>query len=195
MDSSAGCGDTVRSRIVALGAAASNLAVVAVTYMVRGWNAAGAHAAARNTARLSALCFAVAFAAPGLVRLLRSLPTPETLVHSFFAAHAVHLGAVTILLTRFEFSHVSQQPGRTAAVVLGGFLLVLVAALTATPGPSWTYSYVHRGTLYAVFLIFFLAFVAHPTKPLRAVAVLLALSLVLRLASGLAFHSSRAPAA
>ncbi len=182
------------ARIVTLGAAASNLTVVATTYVVRGWNAAGAHAAARNTARLSALWFAVAFAAPGLVRFFRRLPSPATLVHSFFAAHVVHFGAVAVLFTRFEFAHVSQNPRRAAAVVLGGFLVVLVTTLTATPTPSRTYSYIHRATLYAVFLIFFLAFVAHPTKPLRAVAALLALSLVLRLASGLRFRSPQVPA-
>jgi len=187
--------NVVSSRTVVLGAVASNLAVVAGTYLVRGWNAAAAHAAARNTARLSALWFTVAFAAPGLVRFFRNLPAPATLVHSFFAAHAVHFAAVAVLLTRFEFSHVSQHPGRAAAVVLGGCLVVLVAALTAAPGPSRTYAYVHRATLYAVFLIFFLAFAAKSSKPLRAIAVLLALSLVLRLASALKFHPAQVKSA
>jgi len=176
---------------VVLGATATNLAVMAATFVVRGWNVAGAHAAARNTARLSALWFVVAFAAPGLILFFRSLPAPATLVHSFFAAHAVHFVTVAVLLTRFEFSHVSQHPGRTAAVVLGGFLVVLVAAVTATPRPSRTYSYLHRAALYVVFLIFFGAFVAHPTKPLRTLAVLLVLSLFLRLGGGLKFYSAR----
>jgi hypothetical protein len=180
----------VSTRTVVLSAAATNLAVIAVTYAVRGWSAVAAHAAARNTARLSALWFAVAFAAPGLVRFFHSFPAPATVVHSFFAAHIVHFAAVAILLTRFEFSHVSQHPGRAATVVLGGFLVVLVAALTATPRPSWTYLYLHRATLYAMFLIFFLAFVANQAKPLRAVAGLLALSIVFRLASGPRFYSA-----
>ena len=77
-------------RTLILSAAASNLVVVAAAYAVHGWNAAGAHAAARNSARLSALWFALAFAAPGLVRFFRSLPAPTTLVYSFFAAHLVH---------------------------------------------------------------------------------------------------------
>ena len=64
------------TRTVILSAAASNLVVVAAAYAVHGWNAAGAHAAARNSARLSALWFALAFAAPGLVRFFRSLPAP-----------------------------------------------------------------------------------------------------------------------
>jgi hypothetical protein len=181
--------EKVVSTRTVVGAAASNLAVTAATYAALGWNAAGAHAAARNTARLSALWFVVAFAAPGLARFFRSVPAPVTLVHSFFAAHVVHFAAVTILLTRFEFPHVSQHPGRAIAVVLGGFMLVLVTALTTMPTRSWTYSYLHRAALYAVFLIFFLAFVANPTKPLRAVAVLLVMSLILRLAGGVKFHS------
>jgi len=136
--------------------------------------------------------FAVAFAAPGLVGFFHSLPAPATLVRSFFAAHAVHFGAVAVLITRFEFSHVLQHPGRDAAVVLGGFLLVLVAALTATPGPSWTYSYLHQAMLYVVFLIFFGAFAMHPNKPLRAVAVLLVLALFLRLGGVRKLYSSLA---
>jgi hypothetical protein len=183
--------NVVSTRTVVLAAAATNLAVMAATFVVRGWNVAGAHAAARNTARLSALWFAVAFAAPGLVRFFRSLPAPATLVHSFFAAHVVHFVTVAVLLTRFEFSHVSKHPGRAAAVVLGGFVIVLVAALTATPRASRTYSYLHRAALYAVFLIFFGAFAAHPAKPLRALSVLLVLALFLRLSSGLKFYPVR----
>ena len=69
---------------------------------------------------------------------------------------------------------------------------LMVAALTATPRPSLTYFYLHQATLYVVFLIFFLVFVTRPNKPLRAVAVLLALSLFLRLAGVLKLHSPRA---
>jgi hypothetical protein len=181
--------NVVSTRTVVFAGAAANLLVMTATYTVRGWNAAGAHAAARNTARLSALWFVVAFAAPGLVRIFRSLPAPATLVHAFFAAHAIHFGTVAVLLTSFELSHVSQHPGRAAAVVLGGFLVVLVTALTVTAVPSWI-SYLHRATLYSLFLIFFGAFVANPNKPLRAVAVLLVLSLLLRLASALKIHSA-----
>jgi len=184
----------VTTRAVILSAAATDLAVLAATYAVRGWNVAGAHAAARNTARLSVMWFAVAFAAPGLAHFVRSLPAPATLVRSFFAAHAIHFGAVAVLITRFELSHVSQHPGHDAAVVLGGFLLVLVTALTATPGPFWTYSYLHRTTLYVVFLIFFGAYAAHPTKPLRAVTVLLVLALFLRLGGARKLYSQAEPA-
>jgi len=185
----------VSTRTVVLSAAASNLIVVAAAYAVHGWNVAGAHAAARNSARLSALWFALAFAAPGLVRFFRGLPTPTTLVYSFFAAHLVHFLTVAVLLVRFEFSHVMQNPARAAAVVLGGFTLVLVAAVTAKPNASWSYRYLHKTALYAIFLIFFLAFARQSSNPLRALAAVLALSLFLRLASDLKLYSPRVKSA
>ena len=183
------------TRTVILSAAASNLVVVAVAYAVHGWNAAGAHAAARNSARLSALWFALAFAAPGLVRFFRSLPAPTTLVYSFFAVHLVHFLTVSFLLVRFEFSHVMQTPGRAAAVVSGGFMLVLVAAVAAKPAASWSYRYLHKTALYAIFLIFFLAFARHSSRSLRTLAAVLALSLFLRLASDLKLYSPRVTSA
>ena len=183
------------TRTVVLSAAASNVIVVTATCVVHGWNAAGAHAAARNSARLSALWFALAFAAPGLTRLLRGLPAPATFVYSFFAAHCVHFVTVAVLLTTFDFLHVMQNPARAVAVVLGGFALVLLAAGTATPSAPWTYRYLHRTALYAIFLIFFFAFARHSSKPLRALAAVLALSLFLRLASDLKLYSSRVKSA
>jgi hypothetical protein len=180
---------------VVLSATVSNLIVVVAAYAVHGWNAVGAHAAARNSARLSALWFALAFAAPGLVRFFGSLPTPATLVYSFFAAHLVHFLTVAVLLLRFEFSQVIQNTERAAAVVLGGFMLVLVAAVTAKPAASWSYRYLHKTALYAIFLIFFLAFVRQSSKPLRALAAVLAVSLLLRLTSDLKLHSSRVKSA
>jgi hypothetical protein len=185
----------VSTRTVVLSAAASNLIVVAAAYATHGWNAAGAHAAARNSARLSALWFALAFAAPGLVRFFRSLPTPTTLVYSFFTAHLVHFFTVAVLLVRFDFSHVMQSPGPAAAVVLGGFTLVLVAAVTAKSTASWSYRYLHKTAQYAIFLIFFLAFARQSSNSLRTLAAVLALSLFLRLARDLKLYSARVKSA
>lgn len=77
----------------------------------------------------------------------------------------------------------------------GGFMLVLVAAVTAKPTASWTYRYLHKATLYVIFLIFFLAFARHSSTPLRALAAVLALSLFLRLASHLKLYSPRVKSA
>ena len=164
-------------------AAASNLGVAVTTLAMRGWNAGGAHAAARNTARFSCLWFVAAFAAPGLGRMVRGLPEGARLVQAFVAAHLVHFAVVTALIASFERAHLAQQPGQSAAILLIGFSLVVGLGITATPRASRLYTGVHRGMLYLVFLIFFLAFAHNAVKPLRMLAVLLAASLAARLAT------------
>lgn len=164
-------------------AAASNIGVALATVAARGWNAAGAHAAARNTARFSCLWFVVAFAAPGLARLVRRLPAGARLVQAFVAAHLVHFATVAALITAFERAHLAERPGRTAAILLIGFSVVVGAGVTAMPRPSRLYSAIHQVTLSLIFLIFFLAFARNALKPLRLLAVLLACALLVRLVS------------
>src|SRR5690242_9467286 len=147
-------------------AAASNLSVAVATIALHGWNAAGAHAAARNTARFSSLWFMAAFAAPGLSRLVRGLPAGARLVQAVVTAHLV------------------QKPLASAAVLVFGFSLVVGAGLTATARGSRYYIVLHTLILYVLFLIFFLAFAQNAVKPLRLMAVPLALALLLRLISG-----------
>lgn len=165
-------------------AAASNLAVAVTTLAIRGWNAGGAHAAARNTARFSCLWFVAAFAAPGLARMVRGLPAGARLAQAFVAAHLVHFAVVTALIASFERAHLAQKPGQSAAVLLIGFSVVVGVGITATPRTSRLYTGVHRVTLYLVFLIFFLAFAHNAVKPVRLLAVFLALALLSRLAAG-----------
>ncbi len=171
------------SRLLLGTAAASNLAVALATVAARGWNASGAHAAARNSARFSCLWFLVAFAAPGLARLARGVPAGAHLVQAFVAAHLVHFATVAALIAALERAHLAEKPGQAAAILLIGFSLVVGAGLTAIPRPSRLYSTVHRVTLYLIFLIFFLAFARNTVKPLRLLAVLLACALLLRLAA------------
>ncbi len=172
-------------------AAASNLSVALATVALRGWNAAGAHAAARNTARFSSLWFMGAFAAPGLSRLIRGLPAGARLVQAFVAAHLVHFALVAALIATFETAHLVQKPFASAAILVFGFSLVVGAGVTATPRSSRFYSSVHKFTLYVLFLIFFLAFAQNAVKPLRLMAVPLALALILRLTSGWTFYTAR----
>lgn len=172
-------------------AAASNTLVALATIALRGWNAAGAHAAARNTARFSSLWFMVAFAAPGLTRLVRGLPAGARLVHAFVAAHLVHFAVVGALIASFETAHLAQKPLASAAILVFGFSLVVGAGLTATPRSSRFYNGVHRFTLYVLFLIFSLAFAQNAVKPLRLMAIPLALALILRLTSGWTFYTAR----
>ncbi|HYL96785.1 MAG TPA: hypothetical protein VET69_13355 [Terriglobales bacterium] len=165
-------------------AAASNLSVAVATIALHGWNAAGAHAAARNTARFSSVWFMVAFAAPGLTRLIRGLPAGARLVQAFVAAHLVHFAVVGALIASFERAHLVQKPLASAAVLVFGFSLVVGAGLTATARGSRYYIVLHTLILYVLFLIFFLAFAQNAVKPLRLMAVPLALALLLRLISG-----------
>jgi hypothetical protein len=176
-------------------AVAGNCAVAAVTYAVRGWNGAAAHAAARNTARFSMMWLVVGFAAPGLVRFVRALPAETRLVQAFVSAHLVHFATVGLLLARFEWTHVTQNPLEVAAMVLIGAGIVITAGLTAPPRESRIYAGIHSVTLYLVFLIFFLAYVRHPVKPLRLLAIPLGIALLLRLTSRLTLYSARARAA
>lgn len=164
-------------------AAASNLGVAVTTLAIRGWNAGGAHAAARNTARFSSLWFAVALAAPALARLFRGLPAGARLAQAFVAAHLVHFAVVAALIASIESAHLAQQPGRSAAILLIGFSLVAGLGVTATAQASRFYTAVHGGLLYLVFLIFFLAFAHNAVRPVRMLAVVLAGALLLRLAA------------
>lgn len=176
-------------------AVAGNCVVATATYAVSGWNAAVAHAAARNTARFSLIWLAVGFAAPGLVRFMRALPAETRLIQAFVCAHLVHFATVSLLLVMFERGRVAQNPVEMAATVLIGAGAVITAGLTATPRSSRIYAGIHRVTLYIVFLIFLTAYLKHPVKPLRLVAVPLGIALLLRLTSGLTFYSARARAA
>ncbi len=169
-------------------AAASNCVVAGITLALSGWTATGLHAAARNTARFSMLCFCIAFAAPGLVRLIHGLPSVARLMHAFVAAHAVHFAVVALLIVTFDARHAVQHPARAAEIVLIGFAIVVVAGLTATSRASRLYTGVHRIAVYAVFLIFLIAFVRNPVKPVRLFAVPLGIALIMRLTSGVRFY-------
>jgi hypothetical protein len=173
-------------------AVAGNGLVAAATYAVRGWGASGAHAAARHTARFSLLWFVVAFAAPGLMRFTRSLPSPAALVRAFVGAHLVHFATVLALVVGFESSHVAEHPGQSAAVIGLGAAIVILLGLTASFGTSRFYAAVHRVALYVVFLIFFAAYVKHPVHPLRAISVVLVVALILRLTSGWTYYRASA---
>ncbi len=175
-------------------AVAANCLVAGATYAVQGWNAAGAHAAARNTARFSLAWFVVAFAAPALTRFIRNLPAEAVLIRSFVGAHVVHFATVLSLLVGFESAHLAEHPGRAAAVIGIGFSVVVLAGVTASPRASRLYTAVHEIALYVVFLIFFAGYAVHPIKPLRAIGAVLGVALILRLVSGMTFWRARVEA-
>ena len=173
----------VSTRLLLWTVASANPLVAAMTYALLGWSRASAYAATRNTARFAGVCFLFAFAAPALVRFVRRLPSEATLVLAFVAAQGVHFATVIVLLSAFEREHVAQNPLRTALVFTLGFGLVLTAALTAHSRTARWYAALRTFALYAIFLIFTLAFAFNRLKPLRVLAVLLLAALIARLTS------------
>lgn len=75
--------------------------------------------------------FMVAFAAPGLGRYIRGLPTVKTLLWAWCAAHMVHFASVRILLSIFKRQHVEQHAVQNLLVVLIESSFVFDATLTA----------------------------------------------------------------
>jgi hypothetical protein len=162
-----------------------NLVIAAITVGVLGWNSAGAHAAARNTARFSALWCAAALASPALSRVFRGY-CENRLIYAFVAAHTVHFVSVAALLFTFEGARIAERAGQSVAVIATGSSLILGLGLAA--GAARPLGRAIRSiTLYAASLIFLLAFFHHTVRPLRAIAVIIAIAVVLRLASNLTF--------
>jgi hypothetical protein len=177
--------------MLSLTAILANLAVSAATFLFYGWNVAAAHAAARNTARFSGLWFLAAFVAPGMRRILASLPDNSRLVRSFVAAHMVHFAVVALMLVVWESARIKKHPGQAAATVLLGFLLVVAVGLTSVPRASRAQTVVHRVLLYGIFLIFFSGFLKDVIRPLHLVAILFAVGLLLRLTNRPTYSTAR----
>ena len=176
-------GSAVSNRFLPSIVAAANAVVAGLRYAILGWSLAGAHAATRNTARFSAICFAIAFAGPALARLGRRVPSEAILILALVAAQGIHFAAVIALLSIFERAHVAHNPLQTAVVFTVGFGLVLVASLTAQPRVGHCYRATRAFVLYAIFLIFTLAFATNRVKPWRGLLVLFVAALVLRVSA------------
>jgi hypothetical protein len=164
-----------------------NALIAIATVAVLGWNAAGALSAARNTARFSSLWCVAALASPAFFRLFRNLRESQ-LIHAFVAAHAVHFASVAALLLIFPPRHIAQHPVQSAIVIALGSSIIVGLGLTATATRS-LYAGVRSSTLYTASLVFFLAFFRHALKPLRGIAVMLAVALVMRITSSFTFGS------
>ncbi len=175
-------------------AVAGNGIVLCLSWVAYGWNWAGVHGAARNTARFSALWFLAGFAAPGLVRWIRGWPAETDLLQAFVAAHMVHYGSVLAVLA-FDPAHLLHHPIAAGVAIAGGFLLVLGLGLTARPRASALYGSLHRSLLYAIFLVFFVGLLNDRFRPFRVLAALLGLGLILRLTSGMSLAPLKAEAA
>lgn len=177
-------------RMPILFALVANLVIAAITVGLLRWNSAGAHAAARNTARFSALCCAAALTSPAVSRIFRS-QCESTLIYAFVAAHTVHFVTVAALLFTFEAAHLAERAAQSVAVIAAGSSLILGLALAASAARPLGRA-IRSLTLYAASLIFLLAFFHHPVRPVRAVAVMIGIALVIRLASTLTFWTVHA---
>ena len=164
-------------RKLVISAIVANTLVAAIAYALYGWTRIGAHVAARSTARFAALVFVIAFAQPGLARWIASLPSYATLVYAWVAAHCVHFVAVaiTFALDRSPHPHLAE-------IVVVGFTIVVISGVTVGHSVSRAMRVIHAVAIYATFLVFMLAFATNRFVPLRALAVLLVLSLALRVA-------------
>lgn len=171
-------------RTLVLSAIAAEVVIAAASYAMFGWNGIGAHVAARWTARFSVLIFIVAFAQVGLARWIASLPSYATLLHTFVAAHCVHFATVATVLFLDKDNHFVKNPGPAAAIISIGFSVVIISGMTASRRSMLT-KVVNEVTTFFVFVLFFLAFARHHFVPLRAIAVLLVVALILRIAGAL----------
>jgi multidrug transporter EmrE-like cation transporter len=170
-------------RAVIVCATLLNILVATGAFLVFGWNSAGAHAAARYTARLSVAIFVLAFAQSGLTSRLPRLPSYASMVRAFLGAHCVHFASVAITLALDKSHELRKSPGAAAAVIGIGFSFVFLAGLTPSPNLSRAYRLIHSISIFAVFAIFMLGYVEHPIRPYRMVGVLLAASLIIRIAA------------
>ena len=179
------------SRLPVWLAIAGNVVVALCTYAVVGWNSAGGHAAARNTARFSFLWFAFGFAVPGLMRLFSAIPSETRAIQAFVSAHMVHYCAVLTMSYLAADSILRKRNTGSVLFVAIGFLLVLMVGLTSNPHGSRVYLRLHVFLLYVMFLIFLVAYGKHPNHLLRFLLVPLLLALILRWSSRLAIYSAQ----
>lgn len=172
-------------------AIAGNVVVALCTYVVVGWNSAGGHAAARNTARFSFLWFVFGFAVPGLMRLYGAIPSGTRTIQAFVSAHMVHYGAVLTMGYLAADSILRKLNIGSMLFVAIGFLLVLMVGITSNPHSSRNYQRLHVFLLYIVFLIFLIAYGKHPDHLLRFLLIPLLAALVMRWSSRLTVYSAQ----
>ena len=113
------------------------------------------------------------------------------MIHAFVAAHSMHFLAVLAVLATYERAHIAARPGESVAVIAVGSLLMLGLAYTAAAARRLTRA-IRSLTLYAASLIFFLAFYHHTVRPIRGIAALLAIALILRVTTSLTFRPASA---
>lgn len=126
-------------------ATAANIVVAIATYAYYGWNAVGGAVAARNTARLSSVFFAVALAAHFHSRFGRDY---VALIKAFVAAHVVHYATVIAYHAILDKLATPMFWGVSST----GAILLATTALTLTKMPR-----THLALTYVIWLAFMVA--------------------------------------
>lgn len=161
-----------------------NLAIAAATYVYYGWNAVGGAVAARNTARFSAVLFAVALAAHFHRRFGRDY---SSLIKAFVVVHVIHFGTV------IAYHQILGKLGTPMfwGIASTGTALLAATALTMTKAPR-----THLGLTYVVWLAFMIAFGSNVMKrsvPEAPILALLAFAMAIHLVN--AFRKTSVAAA
>jgi hypothetical protein len=155
-------------------ATAANIVVAIATYIYYGWNGVGGAVAARNTARLSSVFFAVALASHFHSRFGRDY---VPLIKAFVAAHVVHYTTV------IAFHAILDKLATSMfwSVSSTGAILLAATALTIAKAPR-----THLVLTYVVWLAFMLAFTSGLAKHMLLYApfvALLVLAMVVHIAN------------
>ena len=133
-------------------ATVANITITIATYVYYGWNAVGGAVTARNTARFSAVLFAVALTAHFHRRFGRDY---VPLIQAFIAAHVVHFGTVI----GYHVILGALANPRFIVAASAGSILLAATALTITKAPR-----THLGLTYVIWLAFMIAFGSNALK-------------------------------
>jgi hypothetical protein len=173
-------------------AAVGNVLVIAGCFAIYGWNAEGAGAATRSTARFAICFFLAGFVAPGIRKRMAGYPEAAGLIQAFVAAQMVHFCAVIALHTKFAAEPLHLGAPQIAAVLIG-FSIVLGVGITASPRIHSNFSRAaHTVLLYIAWLILVIDYAKHPTAAFRVVAIAVLIAVVLRHLPG---HDNRTASA
>jgi hypothetical protein len=166
------------SRLTARAATLAAIAAVAA-FALGGWSLAAAPAAARSTARVAAVFFLLAFAAPGLGRFVSRLPSEAALIRAYLAAQAIHYCAVLSVLA-FHVSAGTVRASSLAKMPLGLLPTIGLALTARVREPTRRQRVLQAAVLHVNFVIYAVVYLLHPNRPLRLAAIPLFAALALR---------------
>jgi DMSO/TMAO reductase YedYZ heme-binding membrane subunit len=161
------------------------VAMVVATVALGGGGEESWHAAIRATARTSVALFLLAFTASALRRVMPwLLANRRYLGVSFAVSHALHLGAILVVASRWPRAPivvVGNAPGMAA------YAFILAMAVTSSDrAVAWLgarrWRVVHTVGLYVIWAAFFFTYLPHARadRAYWPIVALLAIALVLR---------------